>query len=63
VSHSQRFQTTKGYVIFNRRGGGDDPHQDWGVTIPHKIGILTPKKGKIIKILKELRKCCILKYE
>jgi len=38
-------------------------NQDWGVTIPHKIGILTPKKGKIIKILKELRKCCILKYE
>jgi len=46
-------------------GGGrvDSSNGGLGVTIPHKIGILTPKAGEIIKILKELRKCCILKYE
>jgi hypothetical protein len=46
-------------------GGGeaDISKRGLGVTIPHKVGILTPKAGEIIKILKELRKCCILKYE
>ena len=43
---------SKGYVTNKARGEGDGSQGVGGVYIPHKIGILTSKRGKNIKILK-----------